>query len=225
MLFIDVCGCNIGQRAPAGIHLLALACLAVALPHFAFALAVALTPALAFAASSVLVLGPPEILLLSAASLLQLDVDGVGFDLQARHRVDPHLVASHLGPEREEEAPQLLLESLVEVEVDEGVVDVGAFGEQGGEDKALGRHEAGLLVENEEEGDDGVRGPSDDEAHADAEKHLEEEGRDERSYLNNDRRCVLSSPNSQMPVFKYKSVTVFLLITLKTIRKHYEKKL
>lgn len=120
--------------------------------------------------------------LADAVPLLELNVDGVR-DLMACADVDPDSVSLQLGPERDEHAAQLPLESLVEVEVDERVVDVGAFGEEGGENEALGSHVLVLLVENEEEGHDGVRGPGNHKTEADAEKHLEEEVTNNRKLL------------------------------------------
>lgn len=70
---------------------------------------------------------------------------------------------------------ELPLESLVEVEVDEWVVDVGAFGEEGGQHETLRSHVPVLLVENEKEGHDSVGGPGNYKTQTDAEKHLEGE--------------------------------------------------
>ena len=125
------------------------------------------------------VLGQTKLPLLDAASFLELNVDGER-GLVARPHVDPHLVHPELRVDGEEQTAQLPLESLVEVEVDEGVVDVGAFGEEGREHEARGRHVPVLLVEDEEEGHHGIRGPGDHEAQADAEKHLEEETTENR---------------------------------------------
>lgn len=88
--------------------------------------------------------------------------------------VDTDAITSRLG-EKGKQAPQLLLESLVEVEINERVVDVGAFGEERREHEALRSHVPVPFVENEEEGHDGIRRPGNHEAQADAEKHLEEE--------------------------------------------------
>lgn len=148
---------------PAGVHWPAVDRVAAGVRHLAFALA--LRP----------VLRQTEVLLLDAASLLELNVDGMGQDLVACADVDTHSISPQLGPDREEQAADLPLKSLVEVEVDEGVVDVGAFGEEGREHKALRSHVVVLLVENEEEGHDSVRGPGNHKTKADAEKHLEEE--------------------------------------------------
>lgn len=90
-------------------------------------------------------------------------------------QMDPHTVSSQLWAEQRYQRPQLLLESLVEVEVDKGVVNVGAFGEERGENEALRSHVATAFVENEQEGDNSVRGPGDDEAQTDAEEHLKPE--------------------------------------------------
>lgn len=60
---------------------------------------------------------------------------------------------------------------------------MGAFGEEGGENKALRSHVPVLLVENEEEGHDSVRGPGNHETQANAEKHLDEEVTDYRELL------------------------------------------
>lgn len=87
--------------------------------------------------------------------------------------MDAHSISSQPGPESDEQAAELLLESLVEVEVDEGVVDVGAFGEECGEHKAFGSHVPVVFVENEEEGHNGVRSPGNHKTQADAKKHLE----------------------------------------------------
>lgn len=95
--------------------------------------------------------------------------------LLARGKVDSDPVSRQFVVGRQEQAAQLLLEGLVEVEVDERVVDVRAFGEESREDEALRRHVPRLLVEYEEEGHDGVRRPGDHEPKTDAEEHLEEE--------------------------------------------------
>lgn len=71
----------------------------------------------------------------------------------------------------------------VEVEVDERVVDVGAFSKESREHKATGGHVAVVLVEDVEEGHAGARSPGDDKTQADAEKHLREEVRRKRKSL------------------------------------------
>lgn len=112
-------------------------------------------------------------LLPAAALLLELNVDGqLGLGLRGA-AAGANSVPAQTGPDGEEQAAQLPLERLVEVEVDEGVVDVRAFGEEGRENEALGSHVPRILVEDEEEGHNGVRGPGDHETQADAEKHLE----------------------------------------------------
>lgn len=110
---------------------------------------------LAFAVNSVL---RQTSSLVDAASLLELDVDGI---LAMVDRGGGHAdsVPSQLWTIGEEQAAQLLLESLVEVEVDERVVDVGAFGKEGWENKTLRSHVPVLLMENEEEGHNCVRRP------------------------------------------------------------------
>ncbi len=155
---------------PADVRRPAVDTVAAGVRCFAFALAV----------SSVL--RQTKVLLPDAASFLELNVDGIR-GLVAHGDVDAHAIPSQLGPEREEQAAQLPLESLVEVEVDERVVDVGAFGEEGGENKTLRSHVPVPFVENEEEGHDGVRRPGDHKTQADAEKHLEEEVTDYRRLL------------------------------------------
>lgn len=152
---------------PADVHRPAVETVAAGLRCFAFALTV----------SSVL--RQTKVLLLDTASFLELNVDGIR-GLVAHGDVDAHAIPSQLGPEREEQAAKLPLKSLVEVEVDERVVDVGAFGEEGGENKALRSHVPVPFVENEEEGHNGVRRPGDHKTQADAEKHLEEEVTDHR---------------------------------------------
>lgn len=155
---------------PAGVHWPAEDPVPAAVRHSASA------PTLAVSS----VLRQTKALLLDAASLLELDVDGI---LVYRGDMDAHSVSSQLGPQMEEQAAKLLLESLVKVEVDERVVDVGAFGEEGGEHETLWSHVLGLLVEDEEEGHDGVRRPGNHKTKADAEKHLKEEVADYRRLL------------------------------------------
>lgn len=128
--------------------------------------------ALALAVSSVL--RQTEVLLLNAASFLKLNVNGV-WGLMGHGHVDANSVSPELRAQGQKQAAKLPLESLVEVEVDERVVDVGAFGEESGENKALGSHVPMLLVENVEEGHNSIWSPGDDKTQADAEKHLEEE--------------------------------------------------
>lgn len=113
------------------------------------------------------------LLLLDAASFLELNVDGI-WGLVASGNVDPYPIPSQPWPESDKQAAELLLESLVEVEVDEWVVDVGALGEEGWEYKAFRSHVPVFLVENKEEGHNGVRDPGNHKAQADAEKHLRE---------------------------------------------------
>lgn len=137
---------------------------------FALALALALAPALAVGS----VLRQDLVLPADAAPLLELDVNGT-LGLVGRRGVNAHPIAPYPGPHCHDQVPELLLESFVEVEVDEGVVDVGAFGKEGREHKALGGHVPVALVEDEEERHDGVRSPGDHEAEADPEKHLWEE--------------------------------------------------
>ena len=116
----------------------------------------------------------------TAPLLLQLDVDGVGLCVgrgpgpMEGHRVgaNAHPLALQPGAEGAQQAAQLAPEASVEVEVDEGVVDMGALGEQSGEHKTPWGHVAVVLVEDEEEGDDGVGSPGQDEAEADAQEHL-----------------------------------------------------
>lgn len=93
----------------------------------------------------------------------------------ARSGMDADPIDSHFGKERGQQGFELLLEGLVEVEVNKRVVDVGTFGKEGGENKALGSHVVVLLVEYEEEGHNGIRRPGDDKAQTYAEKHLGEE--------------------------------------------------
>lgn len=134
-------------------------------PPFALALALGL------AVSSVL---GQALLILDAAPLLELNVDGI-LRLVARGDVNAHAIPPEPRPQRDEQVAKLLLEGLVEVEVDEGVVDVGAFSEEGREHKAFGSHIPVLFVENKEKGHNCVRRPCNHKAQADAEKHLEEE--------------------------------------------------
>lgn len=143
--------------------------------------------AFAVALAVSLVLRQTTFLLLDAASFLELDVDGI-WGLVARWVVGAYSISSQRGPEREEQAAKLLLKGLVKVKVDERVVDVGAFGEEGGEDKALGSHVPVLLVENEEEGHNSVRGPGNHKTQADAEKHLEEEVTDYKGVATLEKR-------------------------------------
>lgn len=89
--------------------------------------------------------------------------------------VDPNSVSSQLVVGWEKQPVELPLESLVEVEVDERVVDVGAFGEEGGKHETLRSHVPVLLVENEKEGHDSVGSPGNYKTQTDAEKHLEGE--------------------------------------------------
>lgn len=131
---------------------------------------------LALAVSSVL--RQAEILLFDAASFLKLNVDGVR-GLMGRGHVIANSVSPELGAEGQKQAAHLSLESLVEVEVDERVVDMGAFGKESGKNKALGSHVSMILVENEEEGHNSIRGPGNHKTQADAEKHLQDE---ERNY-------------------------------------------
>lgn len=150
-------------RTPAGAHRPAEDAAAVALRRVAF------PPSLA--ASSAL--RQTEGRLLDDGPFLQLDVDGI---LELRRGVNAHSIPSqHTSqPQGQEQAAELPPEGLVEVEVDERVVDVGAFGEEGGEHEALRSHVQVLLVENEEEGHHRVRRPGRHKTHADPEKHLEE---------------------------------------------------
>lgn len=113
-------------------------------------------------------------LLLDAASVLELDVNGVG-GLRDDSHVDVHSIAPEFGVEGHEEAAQLPLKGLVEVEVNERVVDVGALGEESRENETLRSHVPVIPVENEQEGNGGVRRPGDHEAQADAEEHLKTE--------------------------------------------------
>lgn len=113
-------------------------------------------------------------LLLGAVSLLELDVDGMSV-LLANGEANAHSVFPPLVPEIEEQMAEFFLKSLVEVEVDEGVIDVGTLGKEGGEHKASGGHVAVPFVENEKEGHNCIRGPGDHKTQADAEKHLEED--------------------------------------------------
>lgn len=146
---------------PADVHRSAVEAIAVAVvPPFALALAV--SPLLG------------QALLLDAAPLLELNVDGI-VRLVARGDVDAHAIPPKPWQQRDEQVAELLLESFVEVEVDERVVDVGAFGEESREHEAFGSHMPVLLVENKEEGHNCVWRPCDHKAQADAEKHLEEE--------------------------------------------------
>lgn len=118
------------------------------------------------------------LLLLGSASILELDVDGTRVPF-------PHPEADALSgfflPEltTAEQVAELLPKSLVEVEVDEGVVDVGALGKEGGEHEAPGGHVLVSFVENEEEGHNGIRDAGDHKAHADAEEHLEENAKED----------------------------------------------
>lgn len=114
------------------------------------------------------------LLLLGSASILELDVDGT--------RVPFPLSSVHSGfflpdPEIAEQLAELLTKILVEVEVDEGVVDVGDLGKDGGEHEDPGGHVLVLFVEKQEEGHTGIREPGEHEAQADAEKHLEEDAK------------------------------------------------
>lgn len=95
--------------------------------------------------------------------------------LLANGEADAHSVFPPLVPEIAEQVLELLLKGLVEVEVDEGVVDVGTLGKEGGKHEDSGGHVVFPFVENEEEGHDCIRGPGDHKTQADAEKHLEED--------------------------------------------------
>lgn len=132
---------------------------------------------LCFVFASVPVLAPVlrhTRLLLAAVSLLELDVNGMSV-LLANGEANAHSVFPALVPEIEEQVAELFLKSLVEVEVDEGVVDVGTLGKEGGEHEASRGHVAVPFVENEEEGHNCIWGPGDHKTQADAEKHLEED--------------------------------------------------
>lgn len=134
----------------------------------------ALASALAFGLAVASVLRQTFLLLFDAASFLELNVDGI-WGLVSSSSVDPYSIPSQPWPESDKQAAELLLESLVEVEVYEWVVDVGALGEEGWEYKAFGSHVPGLIVENKEEGHNGVWCPGDHKTQTDAEKHLGEE--------------------------------------------------
>lgn len=133
------------------------------------------TPVAAFA-----VVLRDALLLLGSALIVELDVDGrrVPFPLP---EANVHSGFFLPDPEIAEQLAELLPKMLVEVEIDEGVVDVGALGKDGREHEAPGGH---VLVpfENEEQVHDGIREPGDHEAQADAGKHLEEDAKEEHMY-------------------------------------------
>lgn len=87
------------------------------------------------------------LLLLGSASILKLDVDGTRV-------LFPHPEANALSgfflpePTTAEQVAELLPNILVEVEVDEGVVDMGALGKEDGEHEAPGGHVLVSFVEN-----------------------------------------------------------------------------
>lgn len=151
------------HRPPARVYLPAMKRIAAGAccPAFAFAFALVVSS----------VLRQTEVLLSDTASFLKLNVDGVR-GLMGHSHVVPNSVSPKLRAEGQKKAAQLPLESLVEVEVDERVVDVGAFGKQRGENKALRSHVPVLLVENVEEGHNSIGGPGNHKTQADAEKHL-----------------------------------------------------
>lgn len=159
---------------PAGVHRPAMKRIAAGVCCSAFALAHALS------VSSVL--RQTEVLFSDATLFLELNVDGVR-GLMGHGHVDAHSVSSKLGANGQKQAAQLPLESLVEVEVDERVVDVGAFSEESRENKAPRSHVPVLLVEDVEEGHNSIRGPGNNKTQADAEKHLEEEVTDHRKSM------------------------------------------
>lgn len=130
---------------PADVHRSAEEAAAVVLVSL-FALALAL--ALALAVSSVLRQG--LLLFRDAVPLLELDVNGT-LGLVGHGDVNAHAIAPRPRPHRHEQVAELLLERFVEVEVDEGVVDVGAFGKEGREHEALGGHVPVAFVEDKEE--------------------------------------------------------------------------
>lgn len=111
---------------------------------------------------------------LGSALILELDVDGtrVLFPLSG---ANVHSASFLPDPQITEELAELFPKLAIKVKIDEGVVDVGALGKDGGEHEAPGGHVVVPFVENEEEGHDGIREPGDHEAQADAEKHLEED--------------------------------------------------
>lgn len=111
---------------------------------------------------------------------MDLDLDGrrVSFPLS---EANVHSGFFLLDPEIVKQVTELLPKILVEAEIDEGVVDVGALGKDGREHEAPGGH---VLVpfENEEQVHDGIREPGDHKAQADAGKHLEEDAKEEHMY-------------------------------------------
>lgn len=104
---------------------------------------------------------------------MDLDFDGrrVPFPLS---EVSVHSGFLLPAPETAEQAAELLLKILVEVEIDEGLVDVGGLGKEGSKQEACGGH---VLVpfDKEEEGHNGRGEPGDHEAQGDEAKHLEED--------------------------------------------------
>lgn len=110
--------------------------------------ALALAPALALAVSSVL--SQDLVLFHHTAPLLELDVNAA-LGLVGWREVNAHAIAPCPWPQCHEQVAELLLEGFVEVEVDERVVDVGAFGKEGREHKALGGHVPVAFVEDKEE--------------------------------------------------------------------------
>lgn len=108
------------------------------------------------------------------ASFLKLNVDWI-WNLVIRGNADSYSISPKPAAEGVEQTAQLLLKSLVKVEIDKRVVDVGAFGKKGRIDKALRSHVRAVLMENEEKGHYSIGGPGDHKAQTDAKEHLREE--------------------------------------------------
>lgn len=85
----------------------------------------------------------------AAALFLQLDVNGT-VALIGWREVNAHPIGQCPWPHCYKQVAELPFESFVEVKVDNGVVDVGAFGKESREHKALGGHVPVAVVEDKE---------------------------------------------------------------------------
>lgn len=89
------------------------------------------------------------VLFRDTAPLLELDVNG-DLGLIGWREVNAHTIDQCSRPHYHEQVAELPLESFVEVKVDKRVVDVGAFGKESREHKALGGHVPVAVVEDKE---------------------------------------------------------------------------
>lgn len=119
--------------------------------------------------------------------LLELKLDGI----DTVTSVESNTVRDQPRPHRRLKATELPSESSVEVKVNEGVVNVGAFGKERRKDEALWCHVPRVFVEDKQEGNNGVGSPGNDETHADAHKHL----------LNKKSKCVAKQFYTLMHTF------------------------